>query len=181
MENISKDTIAEAARGDISAFREIYTKTSAFVYNVAFRITGNNEDADEVTQDVFVKMHRNIRKFRHMSSLKTWIYRIAVNTAINHRKAGDKHQNRRVDYEIAEQSVYTEETARKKMDSEAGKEKVYTLLNMLNSDQRACVVLRDIQGLNYKEIAGSLGININTVRTRLKRARHKLLNFVKKG
>ncbi len=181
MEDIARDVIMRAAQGDISAFEAIYRNASVFVYNVAFRITNNSQNADEVTQDVFMKIYKNLKKFQYMSSLKTWIYRITVNAAINYKKREEKHENQRVDYDSAMQSVYTEETIRKKLDNEAGKEKISGLLNALNSDQRACVVLREIEGLNYKEIANSLGVNINTVRTRLKRARQKLLDFVKKG
>lgn len=178
MQDVPKDIIAKAAAGDISAFEEIYKRTSIFVYNVALRITNNNEDADEVTQDVFIKMYKNLGGFNFLSSFKTWIYRITANTAINYKKAVEKHVNRKVDYDSTFHSVFTKEAVRNNIDK---KEQISVLLNALNPDQRACVVLREIEGLNYKEIANALRININTVRTRLKRAREKLLVFAKKG
>lgn len=178
MENISKDIITKAAGGDIEAFGDIYRKTSTFVYNVALRITNNSEDADEVTQDVFMKIYKNLKNFNSLSSLNTWIYRITVNTAINRLKAEKKHTAGRIDYDPAAQPVSQKEVVRNNIDS---KEQISVLLNALNPDQRACVVLREIEGLNYKEIANALRININTVRTRLKRAREKLLVFAKKG
>ena len=178
MENISKDIITKAAGGDIEAFEDIYRKTSTFVYNVALRITNNSEDADEVTQDVFMKIYRNLKNFNSLSSLNTWIYRITVNTAINRLKAKKKHIDGRTDYDPAIQPVSQKEGVRNNIDS---KERVSLLLSALNPDQRACIVLREIEGLNYREIARAMRININTVRSRLKRARQKLLAFAKKG
>ncbi|MCK4463647.1 MAG: RNA polymerase sigma factor, partial [Candidatus Omnitrophica bacterium] len=133
---------------------------------------------DEVTQDVFMKIYKNLKKFNSLSSLNTWIYRITVNTAINRLKAEKKHTASRIDYDPAVQPVSQKEAVKNNIDS---KEQISVLLNALNPDQRACVVLREIEGLNYKEIANALRININTVRTRLKRAREKLLAFAKKG
>lgn len=178
MKDISEDIIKKAAKGDVEAFKEIYRETSTFVYNVALRITNNSEDADEVTQDVFMKVYKNLKRFNYLSSIKTWIYRIAVNTAINHLKAEKKYTTARVDYNPAIQPFSQKEVVRNNIDT---KERISVLLNVLNPDQRACIVLREIEGLNYKEIAHTLKLNINTVRSRLKRARQRLLVFAKKG
>lgn len=180
MGDISKDVIDRAAEGDIRAFEEIYRKTSAFVYNVASRITNNSADADEVTQDVFMKVYRKLGEFNFLSSFKTWVYRITVNTAINYKKAVEKHVTRRSDYDSTLRGVSTKEEARSNIDKQDKKKQVSVLLDILNPDQRACIVLREIQELNYKEIADILRVNINTVRTRLKRARQRLVAFAGK-
>ncbi|PIQ89756.1 MAG: hypothetical protein COV72_01530 [Candidatus Omnitrophica bacterium CG11_big_fil_rev_8_21_14_0_20_42_13] len=181
MQDIEKDTIVKAAGGDMAAFEEIYRKTSAFVYNVARHITASAEDADEVTQDVFIKIYNNLGGFNFLSSLKTWIYRIAVNTALNHKKASGRHLNRRADYDITLKTAAAKEEAKDNLDSQAKKDKLRRLLDALSSEQRACIVLREIEGMDYKEIAAALKIKINTVRTRLKRARERLINLNKKG
>jgi len=181
MEDISKDIVSRAARGDIGAFEDIYRKASGFVYNVAFRVTSNDADADEVTQDVFIKIHRNLARFRFLSSFKTWIYRVTVNAAINYRKREEKHINRRANYDLAIQTARVEESARSEAGKADEKEKVSAILSILNPDQRACLVLREIEGLDYREIASALKININTVRSRLKRARQKLMSVAEKG
>ena len=180
MGDISKDVIDRAAEGDIRAFEEIYRKTSAFVYNVASRITNNSADADEVTQDVFMKVYRKLGEFNFLSSFKTWVYRITVNTAINYKKAVEKHITQRSDYDSTLRGVSTKEEARGNIDKQDKKKQVSVLLDILNPDQRACIVLREIQELNYKEIADILRVNINTVRTRLKRARQRLVAFAGK-
>ncbi|MBN1354075.1 MAG: RNA polymerase sigma factor [Candidatus Omnitrophica bacterium] len=181
MENIPRDLIAKAATGETAAFREIYEKTSVFVYNVALRITGKSNDACDVTQDVFIKVYKNLHKFGFLSSFKTWLYRITVNTAINYKKSEKKHMEKRTDYNTVANSVFTEETARESVDKESGRERVSVLLDALNPEQRACVILREIEGMTYREIASALGTNINTVRTRIKRAREKLMASVGKG
>jgi len=181
MEDIPKDIIELASRGDVKAFEEIYKKTSAFVYNVALRITGNADDTAEVTQDAFMKIYKNLKNFKHLSSFKTWIYRIAVNAALNCRKASKKHLKNRADYDLASQSFGAPEKVRSFVDSKDREKSLSVLLDALNPDQRACIVLREIEGLDYREIAEALKININTVRSRLKRARERLLSLKEMG
>ncbi|MDD5136004.1 MAG: sigma-70 family RNA polymerase sigma factor [Candidatus Omnitrophica bacterium] len=174
MQNITDEILAKAAEGDIAAFEAIYRATAKFVYNVAYRIVYNAQDAEEVTQEVFLKVHKELKNFRKESSIKTWIYRIASNSAINYSKKMAKEKSRNSEYrDDADQWQAAEaETARR---GQHQREVVETLLRILNPDQRLCVVLRSIEGLSYREIAEVLKININTVRSRLKRAREKLL------
>ncbi len=177
MEDIAKDTLIRASQGDVQAFEEVYKASSSFVYNVALRVVNNREDALEVAQEVFMIIYHKLKTFRFESSFKTWAYRITANHAINFAK---KHSRAKtVPYEDAfgEGAVANEFEA--KIDQEHHSRLVESLLAELNPDQRACVVLRDIQGLSYEEIARALNININTVRSRLKRSREKLLSLKK--
>ncbi|MDD2653792.1 MAG: RNA polymerase sigma factor [Candidatus Omnitrophica bacterium] len=179
MQDISDKILVQAAAGDMDSFHEIYKATSCFVYNVAHRITNSREDAEDVTQEVFLKIHKNLNNFQFRSSFKTWVYRITVNTAINATKKTSKDLNRRVDFDKAIQSL-GDAPKESGVDKEANELKVKALLDKLNPDQRACVVLREIEGLSYEEIAKSLKINLNTVRSRLKRARAMLMNIGQK-
>jgi len=154
---------------------------SAFVYNVTLRTVCNRDDADEITQDVFIKIWKNLKSFHGLSSFKTWIYRITMNTAFNHIKAQKRHTERRADFDPAGRSLSVQEKARSSVDSRERGEKLAALLEELNPDQRACIVLREIEGLDYKEIAATLKININTVRSRLKRARESILSLKEKA
>ena len=178
MEDISKNIINQAVKGDAEAFEIIYKATSKYVYTVALRITNNLEDAEDVTQDVFLKIFKNINKFNFHSSLKTWIYRITVNASINACKKESKEMDRRDEYIIDVNQHPSEE---KELDEikESNENLIASLLEILNPDQRACMVLREIEGLNYKEIAKILKVNINTIRSRLKRARDALLTYGK--
>ena len=170
MQNISEETIVEAAKGDIGAFEDLYNATCSFVYNVIYGMTRSREDTEEVTQDVFLKIYKNLKRFQLRSSFRTWVYRISVNTAINYLKRRAREQGRMISYNDAIKVNTPLQTP-----SQVNEERVSSLLGALNPDQRACIVLRNIEGLSYKEIAKTLHININTVRTRLRRARQALL------
>jgi len=176
-----EDTIIQnAARGDMRAFEKIYTITSGLVYATALRIILNRTDAEEIMQDVYVKVHKSIKKFKVGTSFPSWIYRITVNTAINAYNKKMKELRPRDDFDKAVHTEHHSPEIDKKINSADKEATLSRLLAQLNPDQRTCIVLREIQGLNYKEIAQTLNVNINTVRTRLKRARHALIAFAQK-
>ena len=178
--NIDDTIIQNAAHGDMRAFEYIYNVTSGLVYATALRITLTKADAEEVMQDVYVKVHKNLKKYKIGTSFPSWIYRITVNTAINAYNKNIKELRKRDDFD---KTVYTEHhdpEVDKKINSADAEAQLNQLLEQLNPDQRTCIVLREIQGLNYKEIAQTLNTNINTVRTRLKRARQALIAFAQK-
>jgi len=178
MIEVPRDLIEQAASGDETAFEEIYKLTSDYVYTVAYRVTGNIEDAQEVTQDVFVSIYRNLWKFKFRSSMKTWIYRITVNKAINYYNRNKKKKKHETPDEAAMRYKGTQPDIYASMNREDGQKKISLMMKTLNPDQRACLMLRAVEGLSYEEIAETLKININTVRTRLKRGREKLLQYV---
>ena len=180
MSDISNELILKAAGGDMAAFETIYKASSGFVYNIALRVTNNRDDADEVTQDVFVKIFNSLKDFGFRSSFKTWIYRIAANTAINRAKSASRRGRGTVEYDPAIHDVQAPDAAHVSPDSEEAKAKVARLLDALDPDQRAVLVLREIEELDYRAIADTLKININTVRSRLKRAREKLIALARK-
>lgn len=174
--DVSDDILKEAAQGNVEAFEMIYKTYAGFVYNVAFRFLRHEEDAREVSQEVFWNVYQKLKHFRFESSFKTWIYRITVNHTINYRKKMSRHQA--VSYEehldrgqVQENSQLNQEDQTKMVDQ---------LLQHLNPEQKLCIILRHIQGLSYEEIAQTLNVNINTVRTRLNRAREKLLTLKEK-
>ncbi|MBF0505129.1 MAG: RNA polymerase sigma factor [Candidatus Omnitrophica bacterium] len=173
MQDISEDILTRASQGDIQAFEEVYKTTSSFVYNVALRIVNNQEDAKEVTQEVFIIIYNKLKNFRFESAFKTWVYRITANYAINFAKKNSRIKTAPFDEALGEGAVENEAEAH--IEEEHQSQAVENLLKEINPDQRACVVLRNIEGLSYQEIAKALNININTVRSRLKRAREKLM------
>jgi RNA polymerase sigma-70 factor (ECF subfamily) len=177
MEDLAKDILVRASQGDIQAFEEVYKASSSFVYNVAYRVVNNREDALEVSQEIFMTLYHKLKSFRFESSFKTWVYRITANTAINFAKKASRVKTEPFEEGWGGGAVLNE--AHQRIDQEHQSQLVDNLLAELNPDQRACVVLRSIQGLSYEEIARALNININTVRSRLKRAREKLLSIRK--
>ncbi len=181
MRDISPDILKRAAGGDIEAFEDIYRSFSSFVYNVALGITHNRVDAEEVTQDVFVKAYRGLKGFRFGSSFKTWVYRIAVNEALNRYNRSKKEKSRRLDYDDSIETQPAIDSAAEEIMRSDSERRYAMLLEKLDQHQRACLVLREIEGLSYKDIAGVLRIPINTVRSRLLRARQALLEKARKG
>ncbi len=178
MPELSMDVIRRAQENDSTAFEEIYRHYAGMVYRVALRMTRRVEEAEEVTQEVFVAVHRHLNTFAGQAELKTWIYRIAVNCSLNALKKGKRRP------EVAWDEGFDPEDprqgVRESAEKEAAQEKIVDLLDMLNADQKMCLVLRAQEGLSYEQIARALNININTVRSRIKRARETLMAFWKR-
>lgn len=181
MKGIDIHIIRMAIAGDIEAFEQIYEALSGFVYSVAIRITRNAEDAQEVTQDVFMKVYRNLKNFQFRSSVRTWVYRIAVTTALNYCRRNSRQREGRVEYDGAAESVSTSHPSSEGETRSDNEMILQELLKRLNPEQKICLILREIEGLRYKEISQILRIPINTVRSRLKRARQALLEHSGKG
>jgi len=177
MDELSDDIIELAAQGDIAAFERIYRSCGSFVYRVALRMVDHPQDAEEIVQDVFVRVYEQLTRFRFESSLKTWIYRIAVNMSLNYRKKRSRIRSRTAEFR---ENIQMQGGSEKPDFGEGDdhRQRMNRILGHLNADQRMCIILRS-EGLSYEEIAQTLTININTVRTRLKRAREKLMSVRK--
>jgi RNA polymerase sigma-70 factor (ECF subfamily) len=182
MEDIAQDILERAALGEIEAFERIYKGASGFVYNVALRVTRNSADAEEVTQDVFMKIYRSLKSFGFRSSFKTWVYRITVNTAINSfRRNSSRKENVHMDYDSIAEALPGNNSTSDAAIQRDNEGRLNVLLKRLIPEYRVCLVLREIEGLSYQEIAESLKVPINTVRSRLKRAREALVLEARKG
>lgn len=175
MKDIPLDLITKAAEGDRGAFEMIYRETSGFVYNIALGVVRNTADADDVTQEVYIRVYRNLKGFGFRSALKTWLYRITMNAALNACKRREREAEKSVHDEVALEQASVEPAQGASVEDGEKRDKVAELLGVLTPDHRACIVLREIEGLSYEQIADALHININTVRTRLKRAREALM------
>ncbi len=176
MSEISSEILTRASNGDIKAFEQVYNEFSGFVYNVSLKITSNSHDAEEVTQDTFMKIYHKLKTFGFCSSFKTWVYRIAVNTAINYQRSLIKKESQQVDFETIALTLKCDKaTAEDNIIKQEDSAQLDLLLKALNPDHRICLILREIEGLSYQEIASVLEIPVNTVRSRLKRAREALM------
>ncbi len=176
MDLVSDDILKKAAAGDVDAFEQIYRAYAPFVFNVALRMLQKREDAEEIVQEVFVMVHGKLNGFMFRSSLKTWVYRITANQCLNYLEKHKRHNKGRVDFEDVSGSLSTANETHVSIEKEDQAHRVEQLLSLLNPDEKACVVLRSIEGLSYEEISKSLNVNINTVRTRLRRAREKMMD-----
>lgn len=177
--------IAALRSGEESAYETLIIQYQQPVYSLVCRLMNDPSDAADVVQEVFLKIFRNIRLFRANSSLKTWIYRIAVNEAYNHRRWFSRHQ--RLEVALAredslpsfEESI--RDTGRSPFELAADQETLLLIedaLTKVNPKFRAAVVLRDIEDLSYEEIAEVLEISLGTVKSRILRGREALRNVL---
>lgn len=178
---------AELVEGLRTGFDAAYEKLIMLyqqpVYNLVYRLLNDPSDACDVVQEVFIKIFRNIRGFRGQSSLKTWVYRIALNEAHNRRRWFGRHKRQEVDLERDDSlaGLSLQDTLPDSGSSpyelalsvEAQK-LIEEALQALSSTFREAVVLRDVEELSYEEIADVLGINIGTVKSRILRGREAL-------
>ncbi len=173
--DIPEDIIRRAQAGDVRAFEEVYRRYGRDVYAISLRILANTSDAQDVTQDVFVTLFRKLKDFRFKAALRTWIYRVAINAALNCRKKRARTAGRQVNLEDYPAAGAGAPEAQNQADNEARMRLAAALMDRLNPGQKACLVLRSIEGMSYREIAQTLNIGINTVRSRIRRARLTLL------
>ncbi len=182
MQEIDNNLIKDSSLGNMEAFEQIYRIISPYVYRVVYQIINNEHDAQDVTQDVFVKIYNKLQSFNFKSSFKTWVYKISVNTAIDAISKRSKEEDKKVDYDVVIQSApQMEDAVNKNIETEDKKSVLSLFLKRLTPDQRICLHLREIEGLTYKEIAKTLNINVNAVRSRLKRARQSIISLKRHG
>jgi len=160
-------------------FESIYNRSADMVYNVALRITGNPYFAEETVQEVFLKVFKNLARFEYRSNITTWIYRITVHTAINIAKS--RSRTKRI-FEVIDEQIESilsnpNDNVEKRAEQKSRDEFVRKMLDSLEPRYRSYIVLREIEGLSYEEISKIMKKNINTVRTRIKRAREQLIKL----
>lgn len=168
----------ECANGDEEACARLVTDHQRMVYQLGLNLLGEPQEALDLCQEVFLRVFRTLPQFRGHSSLRTWIYRIALNQASNRRRSWRRrHQAQQVSLDAPHHEV--PESRHSALPDRLFQQRqiadyVWSALDALPFDQRAVVVLREIDGLSYEEIATSLGVAVGTVKSRLARARESL-------
>lgn len=168
------ELVAAAKEGDRPAFDALVRATYAETYTLAFRLTGNEEDARDVVQDVYLRAYKGLKRFRGDAQFTTWLYRITANCANTHagRRARHRHDELRDDAPIADRHHDRDPEAR--TDNRELRERLQEALADLPPKLRAVVVLRDIYDLPHEAIAKELGITESAAKVRLHRARRRL-------
>lgn len=161
--------LAASRRGDLTAYDQLVGAYQDRIYQLAYRVTGNPEDAWDAAQDAFVKAFRSLTAFRGDAAFSTWLHRIAVNAALDIvRRRPPAPDPLDVAAAVATESVD------RVVEQREVQRRVHGAIAGLPPDQRLAVVLRDVQGLSYGEIAAVLQVPVGTVRSRLSRAREAL-------
>lgn len=158
--------------GDADSFNELVSRHERPIYNLAYRMTGNAADAADLTQEIFIHLHRKLSGFRGEAAFSTWLYRLAVNYSKDWLRKESRHVQT---VEINETMLPNGGTGPSQLyEQKEIQEVVQSAILSLPDDQRIVVLLRDIQGYDYKEIADITGVPVGTVKSRLARARLRL-------
>jgi RNA polymerase sigma-70 factor (ECF subfamily) len=174
------ELVERSKGGDLAAFEELVVMYQKQVYNLGYRMMGSEEDACDMAQEAFLKAFRSIRKFNGKSSFGTWVYRIAVNVCIDELRRRKKVKlypvvhNDNPETGSGKLITDTGDLPEERIERQETRKQVQRAINRLAEDYRAIIILRDIQGRTYQEIAEILDINIGTVKSRISRARQSL-------
>jgi len=182
------DLVRSFKEGNTIAFERLVIKYQDRIFNLCFRFLGDRQEAEDVAQEVFIKVFKALKRFRSESSFYTWIYRITVNTCKNRIKS--------LDYRRSKKNITLDDEKDTKHNSESfasgtgnipdqiieKKERIKLIQNAiedLNYDHRAVIILRDIEGFSYDEISEITGHKLGTVKSKISRARNDLREKLK--
>ncbi|MDD3844917.1 MAG: sigma-70 family RNA polymerase sigma factor [Syntrophorhabdaceae bacterium] len=191
-ENRDEDSqyVALCREGEPAAFEVLVRRHQKRMFNIAYRMTGNYEDAGDVVQEAFLSAYRTIKQFRGEAKFSTWLYGIVVNHARNRMRQTNSrsyHEPVRFDDPPSREEggpaidpPSRDISAVDLLVQKETQQKVQSCINGLDKEHREVLVLRDIQGFSYEEITGMLGIPDGTVKSRLSRARNALKDSLKK-
>ncbi len=179
MEENDAGIVAQVLAGDRDAFRVVVERHSHSLFRLAYRMTGNEHDAEEVVQETFLRAYRRLNKFESRSSFSTWLYRIAVNCSLDFsrkRRQHDEHQlapNPELPDPV-ESLPASEPSADRLVMSAEVRRKVEATMNELTEKEKAAFVLRHYEGMSIEEVARAMGLRANAAKNNIFRAVQKL-------
>lgn len=178
------EMISRCQQGDQEALKEIFDKYHKKVYSIAYGVVRQREEALDVVQDVFIKLFRSVKNFKGRSNFYTYLYRMVMNTAIDHKRKAGKQFMSSLDVEGSfEPSDEPEKGPEKVLLQKELEERVKLAMDKLPAEQKAALIFRDVEGLSYQEMAEAMGCSIGTVMSRLhygrKRMQESLKDYVK--
>jgi RNA polymerase sigma-70 factor, ECF subfamily len=171
-----RQTIAAARAGDLAAFELLMRQHERLVLAVALRMTGNLEDAQDISQEVFLRLYKNLAKVQATDALQAWLYRVTINACHDLRRRKPVLAPVEMAAQLAAQGADAQTIL-----AQAERRRVLELsLGILPEKERAALVLRDLEGLSTGEVARVLGSSEATVRSQVSKARAKVHDFVER-
>jgi len=169
-------------KGEKAAFEELVLKYQDRIYNLCRHMLGNIHDAEDAAQDTFIKAYHNLDNFRHEASFYTWLYRIAVNTCLDYKKKPffGSFFTKTDAGEFIDEPASDRPSPERLYESKQIGLALHNSIRKLPTKLRTAIVLKEIEGLSYEEIADILEVSIGTVKSRLSRAREELKTLLKK-
>ncbi len=187
MSDNEKRLLELAKAGDISAFEQLVEGYQRRIFNVAFRMLGSYEDANDLTQEVLIRIYKSLKSFKEQSSFLTWVYRITTNVCLDELRKRKKQRVISLDEDIKvedgemKRQIESEELSPEEVAENNELSKlVKEAIEELSDEHRLVIVLRDMQGFSYEEIANYLKCPEGTVKSRINRARMALKNILGK-
>ncbi len=166
--------------GDHSAFKELFDTYKAMVFSICYKMSHNKTKADDLTQDVFLKIYSSIHTFRSDSKLSTWIYRISMNTCLNHQRRMKRQRIISLDFLFEEnperkfQLPDEDKKVSREIESREQTKILHRAIDTLSKNQKRALILRHFEGLSYKEISEILNTTVPSVESLLHRAKRNL-------
>jgi RNA polymerase sigma factor RpoE len=177
--------VKRAQNEDAAAYDQLMRRYQERIYATVYHMTSNHEDANDLTQETFIKAYKALKSFKGDSSFYTWVYRIAVNKTINflkqrknrtHMSLNDLDFNAENDPDLV--ALVSDKTPRRDMNLTELQEKLNAAMQKLSETHRLVVTLHDVQGLSHDEIAKIMKCNVGTVRSRLFYARQQMQAYL---
>jgi RNA polymerase sigma-70 factor (ECF subfamily) len=167
-------------------FEVLYSQYSMLVYNLALQYTNNIEDAQEITQDVLIKVHEKIDTFKHQAAIKTWIYRITINTSLDFLKAKQRKKRYGIIFSIfenshASNSIDTFNHPGIVLEQKEAMKFFFKALNNLKENQRTAIILSKMEQQSHADIAAIMGITAKAVENLVARAKNSLQQELNKN
>ena len=180
-----KELVALAQRGDSNAFRELFDRYHRRAFAVALGVVKNKQDALDIVQDAFIKVHKHIQNFQGTASFYTWLYRIVMNLSIDHVRKAKKGRDLDYDDKVGRDDenvagdgaivpTILESNPKKTVLRRELAEAIQQALGTLSEDHRAVILLREVEGLSYEEMARVLEVPKGTIMSRLFHARRNM-------
>ncbi|UZR94622.1 RNA polymerase sigma factor [Chondrinema litorale] len=173
-EEIEDIIIDKIIQGDKSACRIIIDKYKSFVFNLAFRIVNNREDAEEVTQDSFIKAFKYLESFNRKAKFSTWLYRITFNTAVSKTRKKKVEKNSINDVPEAMLPIDSFEKSFNLLKEQQQKKYIHIILAKLSADERGLVTMYYLEEMPMEDISEATGLTKSNVKVKIHRARQKL-------
>lgn len=184
MEN-EHELINQAKNGNLEAFEALIISYEKLVYNIIYRMMGNQEDTYDLSQETFIKVYTKIHQFDGISKFSTWLYRIATNTCLDELRRRKGKEPLSLDQEIQEEEGYItpeqedkSKNIEEKILAKEQEQMIEKALAQVNETNRATLVLRDVEQLSYDEISEILNISLGTVKSRIARGRQQMKKII---
>jgi RNA polymerase sigma-70 factor (ECF subfamily) len=185
VEEFEINLIEKSKRGDVESFEILIKSYQTLAYNIAFRMLGNIEDANDATQDALVKVFKSIQSFQGQSSFSTWLYRIVTNTCLDELRKRKRQKvysyhnpvemkDGEMERDVVDPSSNTEEILEKREEIKS----IQDAIQALPEQHKTVIILRDIKGLSYEQISEILDCPHGTIKSRISRARLALKEII---